>query len=68
MPVAHLLGWFKKSVKGFEWFTPKLKPENIVFIGLRDIDEGEKELIREHKIKYFSIHELDKYGIGNVMD
>ena len=68
MPVAHLLGWFTKEVKGFEWFTPKLKPENIVFIGLRDIDEEEADLLNSNNIKYFSVHHIDKYGIGGIME
>lgn len=41
MPVAHLLGWIGKGdVKGFNWLYdgPLLKPENIVYIGLRDVD------------------------------
>lgn len=69
MPVAHLLGWIpEKSVPGFDWFTPCLKPEDIVYIGLRDVDPAEKKNLRKHKIKCFSMHEVLKYGIGGVMD
>jgi arginase len=47
MPVAHLLGWIKEGdMKSFDWLTPSLKPEDIVFIGLRDLDEGEKKLLK----------------------
>ena len=35
MPVAHLVGLIEKNtVKGFDWHTPALKPENIVYLGL----------------------------------
>jgi len=47
MPVAHLLGWMEKGdVKGFDWLNevPVLKRENIVYIGLRDVDKEEKAL------------------------
>ena len=46
MPVAHLFGWMPQgSVKGFDWLKVTLKLENIVYIGLRDLDQGEKELM-----------------------
>lgn len=69
MPVAHLLGWLtEKSFPGFDWFTPCLKSEDIVFIGLRDVDQGEKRSLKKHGIKCFSMHEVVKHGIGKVME
>ena len=70
MPVAHLLGWMKEGeVKSFDWLKPSLKPENIVFIGLRDLDKGEKELLKLHKIKVYTPFDIeDKGGIANVMN
>jgi len=67
MPVAHVTGIFS-NVQGFEWLTKFLPKDRIVFIGLRDIDEAEKLIIRNNKIKYFSMHEIDRYGIGAVME
>lgn len=69
MPAAHLLGWLgEKTIPGFDWFTPCLKKEDLVFIGLRDIDEKEKELLKKHEIKCFSMHHVLKYGIGGVVE
>ncbi len=43
MPVAHLMGLMEHgAVEGFDWLHPSLKPENLVYIGLRDIDKNEK--------------------------
>lgn len=39
-----------------------------MYIGLRDIDVHEKRILREHGIKCFTMHEVDKYGIGKVME
>ena len=39
MPVSFLLGIGSK-VKEFEWLKPCLKPSQIVYIGLRDVDAG----------------------------
>jgi hypothetical protein len=62
MPIGHLMGLIEKdSVEGFDWFTPKLKPENLVFIGLRDIDSGEKKVIRVYNsCIYMAIESWDK--------
>jgi len=67
MPVSFLLGIGSK-IETFSWVQPILKPERLVYIGLRDVDPGEKKILREHNIKAFSMHEVDKYGIGKVVD
>lgn len=67
MPVAHVTGIFS-NVEGFEWLANYLPPERLVFIGLRDIDPEERLIIKNNKIKYFSMHEVDRYGIGTVME
>ncbi|WP_332646781.1 arginase [Lysinibacillus sp. 54212] len=46
----------------------KLKPENIVIIGARDLDAGEKALIKKMGIKVFTMHEIDKLGMAKVME
>merc|ERR1711874_95272 len=73
MPVAHLLGWIKKGYfPNFEWLELEdnlmIKPEDIVYIGLRDLDEGEKRNLVKHNIKCYTMHHVDKLGIANVMD
>lgn len=70
MPVAHLLGWIEPgTMKGFDWVENYLKPENLVYIGLRDLDEGEKILLKKHKIKVYTPFDIEvKGGIGKVMD
>jgi arginase len=67
MPLSFLLGLGSK-IPEFGWIKPILKPERLVYIGLRDLDLAEKIILREHKIKAFSMHEIDRYGIATVMD
>lgn len=52
----------------FAWIKPKLDPSRIVYIGLRDVDAGEKKILKDNKIRAFSMHEVDRYGIGRVME
>jgi arginase len=67
MPVSFLMGLGSK-VPEYSWVKPALKTDSIVYIGLRDVDAGEKKILRENNIKAFSMHEVDKYGIGKVVE
>ncbi|EJU00720.1 arginase [Dacryopinax primogenitus] len=67
MPVSFLLGIGSK-LPMFDWLRPVLKPERMVYIGLRDVDKAEKTILKDHGIKAFSMHEVDKYGIGKVVE
>ena len=67
MPVSFLLG-LGEPVQEFDWIKPVLKPNRIVYIGLRDVDAGEKRILKNSGIKAFSMHEVDKYGIGKVVE
>lgn len=53
----------------FAWLdTVHLDPSKLAYIGLRDIDAGEKAILRKHNIASFSMHEVDRYGIGQVVE
>ena len=39
-----------------------LSLKKLVYIGLRDVDAGEKRILRENGIRAFSMHDIDKYG------
>lgn len=47
--------------------TPQLSPENVVLIGLRDVVSREAELIRDSRVKVFTIADIDALGIREVM-
>ncbi|KIM33481.1 hypothetical protein M408DRAFT_14200 [Serendipita vermifera MAFF 305830] len=66
MPAAFLLGL--TSAPEFAWVKPILKTNSLVYIGLRDIDPGEKKILKQNGITAFSMHEVDKYGIGEVVN
>ncbi len=57
MPIAFLLGLVDnaQALPGFEWFKPCLAPRDLVYIGLRDLDSGEKKFIRDLGIKAFTV-------------
>lgn len=48
--------------------APAVEPRNICVIGARDIDESEKEMVKESGIRVFTMSEIDERGIGPVVD
>jgi arginase len=43
-------------------------PARMVFIGLRDVDEGEKRVIRELGVKAFTMADIDRLGMSRVVE
>lgn len=64
-PVAYILGLVKDD--RFNFIEKYLPTTHIAYIGLRDVDDAEKAILKEHNIKAFSMHEVDKYGISEVV-
>lgn len=67
MPLAASLGFGDPGLTNIGGFSPKAKPENVVIIGARDLDDGERKLIKETGIKVFTMHEIDRLGMTTVM-
>ncbi|HLS20335.1 MAG TPA: arginase [Bacillota bacterium] len=68
MSLAANLGFGAQQLTTILDYTPKIKPENIVIIGARSLDPGEKELIRRENIKVFTMQEIDRLGMPKVME
>jgi len=66
MPLAHLLGKGDPDLKNILSFHPKVKPENVALIGIRDIDSGERKIIRDAGIHAFTMREIDEHGMATV--
>ncbi|KAL8727324.1 MAG: hypothetical protein Q9181_005747 [Wetmoreana brouardii] len=71
MPVAFLTGLAEeKREEVFGWLKQeqRISLKKLVYIGLRDVDRGEKKILRDNGIKAFSMHDIDRHGIGRVME
>ncbi|MDQ0247815.1 arginase [Bacillus fengqiuensis] len=68
MPLAASLGIGHSVLTNIGGYSPKVKPENIIIIGARSLDEGERELIKELGIKVYTMHEIDRLGMTTVME
>ncbi|GKT66353.1 arginase [Colletotrichum tofieldiae] len=71
MPVAFVTGLAREArPEYFGWLKDEhmLSLKKLVYIGLRDVDAGEKRILRDNGIKAFSMFDIDRYGIGRVME
>ena len=68
MPLRILAGDGPDELVNINDFTPKVKPKNIVLIGMRDLDEGERKYIKDKNIKTFTMADIDRFGIQEVIE
>ena len=68
MPLAVLLGYGAPELTNVGGFAPKLDPRLCAHVGARDIDPGEKEMIRKLGIRFFTMREIDERGMSACMD
>ncbi len=66
MPLRILTGEGHKEL--LELNSNVIKPENIVLIGMRGLDKGERQFIKDHNIKTFTMSDIDKLGIKEVIE
>ena len=67
MPVAHLLGMGDARLARLSKSHPAVRPEHLVFVGLRDVDLAEKEIIRSSGLRAFTMREIDERGLRAVL-
>lgn len=68
MPVAFLTGLANEDKEEyFGWLeeSNRLSLRKLVYIGLRDVDAGEKRILRENSIKAFSMFDIDRLVLTN---
>src|ERR1700757_4564329 len=68
MPLAALMGLWQGELANIYDFSPKVKPENCVLVGVRDIDAVEKENVRKTGIGVFTMRDIDERGMRTVME
>jgi arginase len=68
MPLAALLGSEPAELSRIGGFSPKVQPDRTVLIGIRNLDDREKEIVRGSRVKVFTIKDVDRAGIAVVIE
>jgi arginase len=67
MPLSALLGYGAPELVGIGGFAPKVDPERTVLIGIRSVDEDERELVIRSGVNYYEMMKIDARGMGSVI-
>src|SRR5688500_15750117 len=67
MPLAAALGRCGFTIEGFPE-PPWVDPKHVALVGIRSLDPGEKDLVRNLDLAVFTMADIDKRGMPEVMD
>ncbi len=68
MPMAAIMGYGPRELTHIFGFAPKIQPEHAVMIGIREVDKEERELVKKSGVRVFTMKDIDRRGIGSVLD
>jgi arginase len=68
MPLAALLGTGPGELSHFAGAAPAVAAKHTVLVGIRNLDEVEKKIVRASKVHAFTMKEVDRLGIAEVME
>ena len=67
MPLAAAIGEGGPLFEGEGWNLPAVDPERVALVGVRSLDEGERERIRRLGLKVFTMSDIDRIGIERAI-
>ena len=69
MPLAALCGLGdRKLVQLWDETTPIIDPQGVAIVGVRDLDPGEKDNLREAGVLVLSMEQIDRMGMFQAME
>jgi arginase len=68
MPLAALLGPEPAELSRIGGFSPTVVPQHTALVGLRNLDEREKDLMRNSGIHVFTMKDVDRLGVAAVAE
>ena len=67
MPLATAMGYGATELVELQGFKPKVEPQNISLVGIRDLDSQEKKLAKKSGVHVFTMRDIDERGMREVM-
>ena len=68
MPLAALLGPEPTELSRLGGFSPKISPEQTVLLGIRNLDDREREQVQASGVRVFTMKDIDRDGIAAVAE
>jgi arginase len=67
MPLATAMGYGAAELVELQGFKPKVEPQNISLVGIRELDSQEKKLAKKSGVHVFTMRDIDERGMREVM-
>lgn len=67
MPLAASIGLGAIELTSVGGDFRKVDPKDVVLIGTRDLDDGERKVIKQYAVNIFTMEEIDKHGMSVIM-
>jgi arginase len=67
MPLAAIMGYAIEELYDLFGYKPKIEPQNVVLVGVRDLDTHERKFIKKLGVKTFTMRDIDERGMREVM-
>jgi arginase len=68
MPSACVLGKGPSELASVGGFSSKIEADRCAVIGLRNLDERAKHIVRQSGVHAFNMKDIDRRGMAAVMD
>ena len=67
MVLAAVLGLAGDRFRGDGWGLPAVAPGRVALVGVRSLDDGERQVLRDLDAKVFTMSEVDRLGIERAI-
>jgi arginase len=67
MPLASIMGYGAPELTEICSFKPKIEPQNVAMVGIRDLDAKERQLVKKSGVHVFTMRDIDERGMREVM-
>ena len=67
MVLAAVLGLAGPAFEAVSWPVPSVDPARVALVGVRSLDDGERERVRELGAKVFTMSDVDRIGVERAV-
>jgi len=68
MPLACCIGLGPKELTDILGYSPKVAPENVALVGIRSVDDNERNNVQKSGVHAFTMRDIDERGMRWVIE
>ena len=68
MPLACCVGLGPSELSGIFGYAPKVDPSNVALVGIRSVDQPERDNVQRSGVQVFTMRDIDERGMRSVIE